>query len=213
MPEKPATVYQRLPGTGYRRVLPGWALVLLFFVIGIFVFLLRGRRNQLWTGDDHLLMVESDGSKELYRRYFYRDIQALVLRKTSEGLVVNLLLGVLVAGLISLAVAVADPVGTPLLGVLAALVLVLLLSNALGGPTCRCYLRTAVSSEELPSLNRLRQVRKALDRLRPLIAAAQGELAPEEITGRLLHQASGGVAPVETAPAPAKMEPPPDAAG
>ena len=59
----------------------------------------------------------------------------------------------------------------------------------------------------------LNGIRKALDRLRPLIAAAQGELAPEEVPGRLLHQASGGVAPVETPPAPVESEQPPGAAG
>ena len=211
MPEKPATVYQRLPGTGYRRVLPGWALVLLFFVIGIFVFLLRGRRNQLWTGDDHLLMVESDGSKELYRRYFYRDIQALVLRRTVDGMVITIILALISLGLGLLATGGPDQYSRIVIGIIAGAFLLMATANILAGPTCRCYLRTAVSSEELPSLNRLRQVRKALDRLRPLIVAAQGELAPEEIPPRLLHQASGGVAPVETAPA--ESEQPPGAAG
>jgi len=36
----------------------------------------------------------------------------------------------------------------------------------------------------LPAMNRLRRARKAIARLRPLIAAAQGELAPGEISSR-----------------------------
>jgi hypothetical protein len=47
------------------------------------------------------------------------------------------------------------------------------------------HLRTAVQIEELPSLNRIRRTRRVLDRVRPLIVAAQGPLAPEEISGRM----------------------------
>ena len=69
MASKPANPYRRLPGTGYRRVAPGWVILLLFFVIGIFALLLRGRRVQLWLGDEHLLLVEWDGTREYYKRF------------------------------------------------------------------------------------------------------------------------------------------------
>jgi len=42
-----------------------------------------------------------------------------------------------------------------------------------------------VQIEDLPSLNRMRRARKVLERLRPLVVAAQGELRPEEIPLRL----------------------------
>ena len=41
-----APPYRRLSGTGYHYLVPPWALVLLFFVMGIFVLLFRGRRTQ-----------------------------------------------------------------------------------------------------------------------------------------------------------------------
>src|SRR5436853_630040 len=88
--------YRRLPGTGYRRILPGWAIVGLFFVIGIFALMFRGRRNQLWQGEEHLLLVESDGYREYYKRFNYRDIQAVILRKTIEGKLVNGVLTVII---------------------------------------------------------------------------------------------------------------------
>jgi hypothetical protein len=44
--------------------------------------------------------------------------------------------------------------------------------------------QTAVQNESLPSLNRVRRARRILNRLRPLIASAQGELAPKEIAAR-----------------------------
>jgi hypothetical protein len=60
-----------------------------------------------------------------------------------------------------------------------------LLINNILGPSCVCHLRTAVQIEELPPLNRLRRARKALNRLRPFMVAAQGGLPPEEISARM----------------------------
>jgi hypothetical protein len=59
------------------------------------------------------------------------------------------------------------------------------LINSVLGPTCICHVRTAVQVEELSSLNRLRRARKMFNRIRPLIAAAQGELPPGEVPARM----------------------------
>jgi hypothetical protein len=65
---------------------------------------------------------------------------------------------------------------------LIALLVMFLLINFFLGATCKCYLRTAVQIEELPSLRRLRKTRKIMAQIRPLIAAAQGgELSPQTI--------------------------------
>lgn len=128
----------------------------------------------LWTSDDHLLLVYSHGVTESYRRFFYRDIQAIVLCRTKNGLVMTLVLCLL--GL---------AVGVPafflpsevvvLFACLAGLFFLLAAINHFRGPTCRCTLRTAVQTLELPSLQRLRSARKVLTRLHPLILAAQRE--------------------------------------
>jgi len=61
-----------------------------------------------------------------------------------------------------------------------------LLINILRGRTCRCFLRTAVQTEQLPPLSRVRRAQKVFARIRPLIAAAQGgELSPEMISARM----------------------------
>jgi hypothetical protein len=177
--------YERLPGTGYRQLVPSWAMLLLFFVIGIFVLVLRGKRVQLWLGDDHLLILDWDGSREFYKRIRYQDIQTIVVHRTTEGKIVNALLGGIILLLIIFGLVVGDTVGTIVLLVIAALFGLILLVNFISGPTCKCQLRTAVQTEELYSLTRLPNVRKALDRLRPRITAAQGPLTPEEIPQRL----------------------------
>src|SRR5688572_16565337 len=50
----------------------------------------RQRRNasgysRLWLADDHVLLVTTSGYSEEYRRFFFSDIQALIIRKTRAG--------------------------------------------------------------------------------------------------------------------------------
>lgn len=194
--------YRKLPGSGYRRLLPGWALVLLFFVIGIFVLLLRGRRVQLWSGKDHLLQVEWDGYREYYKRFRYGDIQSLTMVRTQESLMITALLGVatFVFALFGV-VAAALELRIVMMSV-AGLLAVLAVVNLAGGPTCRCFLRTAVQQEELASLTRVRNARRVLDALRPLIAEAQG---PFEAAG---EPAAAPPGPPANPGAPAEPPPP-----
>jgi hypothetical protein len=79
-----------------------------------------------------------------------------------------------------------------------ALLTVLLLLVRLGIAvrySCRCVVQTAVSREELPSLQRTWTAKKALGRLRVKIAEVQGPL-PEDANGRLAStEAEATVAP------------------
>jgi hypothetical protein len=156
--------YRRLPGTGYP---------------------IFGRRVQLWQGAEHILLVEWDGYREFYKRFEYRDIQAFTMCKTNAGRVYNAVLGALFCILAALAIVTSDFDLKVFLLILAGVLGLFLLGSALSGPTCRCSLRTAVQTHDLRSLRRLRRARKVLARLRPLIAATQGQLAPEEIPLRM----------------------------
>jgi TctA family transporter len=174
-----APSYRRLPGTGYQYLVPPWALAMLFFVLGIFVLLFRGRRTQLWLGSEHLLLVETEGYREHYKRFNYRDIQALVVRKTPQALTTNVALGTILAILGAIALAVDDSVGRGFLLTLAGFFGLVLLISALRGPSCHCRLRTAVQSIDLVSLKQLRTARKVLAQIRPLIERAQGGASPQ----------------------------------
>jgi hypothetical protein len=191
--------YERLPGRGIRRQ-------------GFLSFAVTARRVQLWLGQNHLLSVESQWYTEHYRRFHYRDIQTVIIRKTNEGKITNLVLGIFALIFFSGAIIATD--GWQIAwGILTGTLAIFLLLNTLSGPTSVCHLRTAVQTEEMPSLRRLRRARKVLDRLRPLITAAQGQLAPEEIGTRLAQSggssasAGGGI----TSPATAPSAPPPPA--
>jgi hypothetical protein len=154
----------------------------------------RGRRwllprVSLWLGPDHLLSVESTGYWEDYKRFYFRDIQAVIIRGTKRRTVWNAVLtGPLVIFLAGL-LASATPRSHSLTAIitwsiLSALVVVPFALNNILGPACATQLRTAVQTEDLPSLCRLRQTRRILERIRPLIVQAQGgEVPPPGVSG------------------------------
>lgn len=153
--------YERLPGR--RRLTLGFT------------------RTSLWLGKDHVLHVINRGYTEDYRRFYYRDIQALLVRKTSTGKIINITLGMFTAmNLLLLAGGWLQKwesfVLIPL-AVAAFLWLLIFLFYATAGPTCVCHLRTAVQFEQLPSLFRVRTARKAIAQLRHRIETSQGSLA------------------------------------
>ena len=154
-----------------------------------FLSIMVAPRSSLWIGRDHLLKIDSMRFTEEYKRFYFRDIQAITICVSKRRAAWNLiLLATIAVWFASLFYAgFFDPAAGSwwLAGITFSLLALLLLANNILGPTCEVYLRTAVQVEELPSLNRVRRARTALARLRPLIAAAQGRLEPEELSMRL----------------------------
>jgi hypothetical protein len=162
-------------------------------------------RASLWLGKDHLLVIDSTGYTEEYKRFYFRDIQAIAVVATRRRAMWNIAFAVMLvpalAGLIS---ELTRPEPTSALavtlGIFSGLLAIPLLINNLSGPACRSYLRTAVQTEELPPLNRIRRAQRILARIRPLIEAAQGSLAPEEVSAHM-RRVTESVAGISPAPA------------
>ena len=141
---------------------------------------LPGRRRgfissaSLWTGADHLLSVKSDRLQEDYKRFYFRDIQAIVVTKVPRFLISTR--AVALGALLLIAVLIARgrmPGLTVGLWLLAAgLMACWIYVSAAHSCTCRLY--TAVSREDLPSLYRTWTARKVVADLERRIAQAQG---------------------------------------
>jgi hypothetical protein len=159
-----------LPGRGLRRV----------------AVAISATRCRLWLAADHLLAVDSSMAAESYRRFYFRDIEAFVVRRTSARQNWNvffLIMGLLTAGPFFLLWLNGGDGGFLFAAICIAVFWgVLALLNTLRGPTCQTHIRTAVQLEQLPSLGRLRVAEKVIARLQPLIVAAQGVSTPEEVT-------------------------------
>ena len=183
----------------------------------------RGRRSKefftwstLWLSADHLLQIEHTGYSEEYRRFYYRDIQSITVRRNNRALVWSIVFCAMMAmGLAAL-------ISTQVIGLrwfwgcFSALFLLFLLINLIKGPSCISHIRTAVQQEELPSLRRVRKTNKALAEIRARVAAAQGSLPPEEVqnlvaTGQQLQVPAPTPAAASPVPvSPAAEEPPPE---
>ncbi len=186
--------YKRLTRARPRRTQGGIAVVM--------------SRSSLWLGPDHLLCIDSNGYTEEYKRFYFRDIQAFTIRRTARRAIIGTTLGVFA---VLFATGLAYNLGDPddigfvwFFGVLFTLFGALFLYNIFASPTVRCYLQTAVQTEELPPLNRLRRAHRVIARLEPLINEAQGFLPREELIERLRSAQSA-----EAAYAPPPLEPPP----
>ena len=75
MPRAPKE-YQRLPGRGTLLDGDKW-------------YATSRAMCTVWLGRDHLLLVSRAGYTENYKRFYFRDIQAIIIRKTVTSLIGN----------------------------------------------------------------------------------------------------------------------------
>jgi hypothetical protein len=164
--------YQRIPGRGMR-------------VEGSWVIAVSRTMCSVWQGADHLLLVDRMGYSETYKRLYFRDIQAVIIRKTAKAAVQNYIMGLLALLFFLWAMAVVNLPGRVTLWIIGGLFALITLINLSFGSTCVTYFKTPVQTEQLPSLNRLRKARKAMDRIRPRLLEAQGAFNADEVKAEL----------------------------
>lgn len=133
--------------------------------------------HTLWQGTDHLLQIYSRLGVEDYKRYYYDDIQAIVTRKTGTGKIQNIVVGAL-SGLFCLFAVTSSGGWSFFHAAVAATILLILMINVLRGPTCETVLLTAVQTEKLHSLHRLKKTEPVMNRLRSIIERRQGRINP-----------------------------------
>src|SRR5688500_11360545 len=159
---RPPSMYQRLPGGRIASL---------------------GTRPSLWLAPDHLLALERTIGSERYRRFYLRDVEALVIRRTSRRALLNVVCLLLAAVTMLPALQFGrDSVPTLVTsGAVSAFWLLLALVNTLRGPACDTRIRTAVQIEPLPSLGRIPAVEKMLGRVRPRLEEMQGVITREQL--------------------------------
>jgi hypothetical protein len=138
-------------------------------------------RHSLWLGDDHVLSVWNYYVIEEYKRFYFRDIQALWISRTSRRRSLGLVFGGLVAFFLLIVwVTRSSPLvifpAFPLL-VFSSLFVI----NWARGPSCECWVQTAVQTERLVCLRRMKTAQRALQLLRRRIEAVQGRLTQEHL--------------------------------
>jgi hypothetical protein len=161
---EPAVAYKKLPGRGQST--EGGIMRI---------------RHRIFAGPDHLLVVMHRGYSEDYKRFYFKDIQAVILRKTLRSMVHIIMSSVMLSVFLAL-IGMGmywkwDMVAIVMLAIGGAFFVPFLLYELIRGPSCAVWIRSAVQEERLFALNRIRTARKAIRQINALLAESQGPLA------------------------------------
>ena len=142
--------------------------------------------TSLWLGPDHLLKVERSASRETYKRFFFRDIQAVVIQESSRRSSIGIfdLATMLVIFLLAGAIGSFSLNSMLTAALIASPFFIGLIVNLALGRSSQAVLVTAVGTESLGSLSRLDRAADSLQRLAAEITKAQGELATAQLAAK-----------------------------
>lgn len=127
-----------------------------------------GTYSSLWRAADHLLVVNSTGFNESYRRFYFRDIKGFILTESKRYFYYNIVSGiVLLLSLLPLMLDLSDGVGLsramadsfPMMFI-AVPALIVLVVNLIKGPSCNIAVATGLQSPRLTPVGRKRAWRK-----------------------------------------------------
>ena len=178
---QPSTPYRKLPGR----------------LRGI------GYGASVWMAPDHLLLVRTRIFREEYKRFYLRDIQAIVMATRPRFLISTRSLAIAFAWLFPWIFWLILPAGFGIAwwAVSAILAGLWLVFSFFFSCTCRLY--TAVSNDPLPSLYRTWTARRFLDEVKPWIDEVQGSLEANWAEAVENHAAGPPTAAPPTTPAAA----------
>ena len=160
--------------------------------------------SRMWKGPDHLLMVKEIGFSEEYKRFYFEDIQAFIIKKDARYPILAAIIPFIWASSFALALE-ASPVVKSILSLFFFLIWAV---HLLKGPSCKAWMVTGINREPLPMFRRARAARKFWQLIEPDLIDAQGRFSLEEMEaeGMRRKQASAPPPPPQ-APEPAEDEP------
>ena len=139
---------------------------------GLLMTFIPGLRTKLYLGTDHILLIEQLILVERYKRFYFRDIQVITATQSSRWIVFGTAWGSLTL-LAALFFLLHNPLGMAAGTFLTALFGFAFIHNMIQGPTCIVRFRTAVQTHRIAPLERIRDFRKGMEILEPMIRSAQ----------------------------------------
>jgi hypothetical protein len=136
-----------------------------------------------WLAPDHLLMVQVSNYTERYRRFYFRDIQSILVQRSAIRLIYNIVLTVLsliflfyLVPLLFTSTRAREDMGVAgmvVFGFLFGLCVIGFLANNLRGQTFTVHIGTAVQTQKLGHVLRQKAVDRLMAEISPLILATQ----------------------------------------
>jgi hypothetical protein len=132
--------------------------------------------------------VESNNFTETYKRFYFKDFQALIVRKTNSFSRFGIIRAVEICVVLILLILSASGhhrVLTVCMSMILVWAVIALAIHLKRGPTCSCHLKMPLAVHELPSVCRLKYAGQVIELLTPYIRKFQGSLTVEEIKSRI----------------------------
>jgi len=147
--------------------------------------------SSLWTAEDHLLLVKSNGYSEEYLRFFFTDIKAVIVYQTRFGFWVNVFCLIWI-GIFLLLGAIIDG-GDLFWGfvAIAGVPFILLVVNWILGPTAKAVIETESNTDEILLSGRYRRSLRLLADINSRVQLQQGSFNRLELAEKILHPQTG----------------------
>jgi len=133
-------------------------------------------RSRLFTAKDHLLIVQSTGYTEEYKRVFFRDIRYIDVRKTKGQARIAVVTAILT---LLLALLYFAKLPVILVALFCSPFVAWFIVNLFRGPTCECYISTNVQTLKLPAPRRMNKIATLINFLRAQTAAFDSVDTPQ----------------------------------
>ena len=137
-------------------------------------------RYWIYQGSDHLLLLEQILFVQSYYRFFFRDIQGIMMRKTDRFWAGNL---VIAFGFFLAAIRIYERKAGPWTIILIILFGLFALRHFIRGMTCKISIITEVQKKKLGGVQPLRKWRAMKKFLVPIIEDQQGRFSTEAPDG------------------------------
>jgi hypothetical protein len=155
--------------------------------------------SSLWLADDHILHVKNTRFAEDYRRYYLNDIEAIYLEKKARFTPPPVgIIGIVVALIAQIVFSFTHPpfamdIVWSIIAALGIYIAWLCLFQS-----CVCYVQTALGTDRLSCLHRVKGARQAIERITTRVIETQGPLED------YLESPAVDAAPAEDIPQPAQ---------
>lgn len=147
--------------------------------------------TQLMEGSTHYLLIRVGMGEDIYRRYYYREIEAVSLQRSWQNVILlgllTLLLLLPAAGFLIAMLPLDEPeliVATLAFGLPALVTLIAFISTWILGGSAKFFIRTHVSEEQLATMS-WKKAQRVVANLKAQIASCQAPLSPEKFSLQL----------------------------
>lgn len=131
---------------------------------------------QLWLGADHIILIEESTVSQIYRRFYFKDIEGIIISDSSRHiiyLIISIVLTIVMARVFSSTGAFADTSGQILSFSILALILLIGIWQIIGGRISSLSIQTKNGPCNLPIRMRHRKMKKLVNKVIPLINTVQ----------------------------------------